>query len=81
MIVIEKETKKKREDIINIAKSYFGPEGEGLETTREEDCCVSFEGGGGHVSVRYIDTDTGKSKVEVESREFEHQAKQFLGKV
>ena len=81
MIKIEKETKKQRQDVLNTAKSYFGPEGEGLENTSEEECCVTFEGGGGHVSVRYIDTDSGKSKVEVESREFEYQAKEFLKKL
>ena len=44
-------TKLTAQEAIKRAKSYFGPGGTGLEITSEDDTCVSFEGGGGYVSV------------------------------
>lgn len=81
MIVIEKESKKPHEKIIDQAKKFFGPEGTGLTITSEQECCVKFEDSSGYVNVTVTDKESGKTKVEVESREWEHHAKRFLTKI
>lgn len=77
MIRISKPTRLSRSEIIARAAGYFGKGGEGLEETERGACCISFSGAGGHVSVFVTETDGARS-VEVESREFEYQAKRFL---
>jgi hypothetical protein len=77
MIRIAKTTRLTKDEIIRRAATFFGKGGEGLEQTSLQDCCVSFAGGGGHVSVFVADEKTHRT-VDVESREFEYQAKKFL---
>ena len=77
MIRIAKTTRLTVDEIIRRASTFFGKGGEGLEQTSLQDCCVSFAGGGGHVSVFVTDEETHRT-VDVESREFEYQAKRFL---
>ncbi|MFP4384031.1 MAG: hypothetical protein ACLFST_00080 [Spirochaetia bacterium] len=81
MAVYEKTVKTNKADILNKAKKFFGPGGEGLVMTGEEDCCLSFEGGGGHVAVALSDTAKGKVKVEAETREWDYQVRQFLSSI
>ncbi|MBI5577931.1 MAG: hypothetical protein HY895_02150 [Deltaproteobacteria bacterium] len=80
MIRIEKTSRLTAEQIIRRASEFFGEGGEGLEQTGLQDCCVSFAGGGGHVTVFVADEKTHRT-VDVESREFEYQAKRFLESV
>jgi hypothetical protein len=80
MIRIEKSTRLKPAEIIDKASAYFGKAGEGLEEKERAMCCVSFEGGGGYVAVTVADEDKHRV-VDVESREFEYQAKQFLNAI
>ena len=80
MLKIAKHTKLTPEEIIVLAARFFGQEGEGLEETERNPCCISFEGGGGHVFVSINDEDAQRV-VDVETREFEYQAKQFLKKL
>jgi hypothetical protein len=80
MIRIAKTTRLTADEVIRRAATFFGKGGEGLEQTSRQDCCVSFAGGGGHVSVFVADEKTHRT-VEVESREFEYQAKRFLESV
>jgi len=80
MIRIEKSTRLKPAEIIDKASAYFGKTGEGLEEKERGMCCVSFEGGGGYVAVTVADEDKHRV-VDVESREFEYQAKQFLNAI
>ena len=77
MIRIAKASRLTTDEIIHRASAFFGEGGEGLKQTNRQDCCVSFAGGGGHVSVFVADENTHRT-VEVESREFEYQAKRFL---
>ena len=81
MIKIEKNTRKKQDDVLNKAESYFGPGGKGLQVTLKEESYVCFEGGGGHVTVRYKNRESGKDRVEVEAREYEYQAREFIEKI
>jgi len=79
MIRIAKTSRLTTDEIIHRASTFFGEGGEGLKQTSRQDCCVSFAGGG-HVSVFVADDKTHRT-VEVESREFEYQAKRFLESV
>ena len=77
MIHIAKSTRLEAAEVIAKASTYFGKQGEGLEEKERNKCCVSFEGAGGYVSVSVADEDH-RRMVDVESREFEYQAKQFI---
>ena len=77
MIRIARQTKLKPEDIIERASEYFGKKGEALEEKARNPCCISFEGAGGYVAVFVVEEENHRS-VDVESREFEYQAKRFL---
>ena len=77
MLRIAKKTRYKAEEIVQKASTYFGEGGENLAEKERSPCCVSFEGGGGYVSVSIADEDKHRI-VDVETREFEYQAKRFL---
>ena len=80
MIRIEKSTRLTPAEIIDRASAFFGSSGEGLDEKERGKCCVSFEGGGGYVAVTVADEEKHRI-VDVESREFEYQAKQFLNRI
>ena len=77
MIRIAKQTRLKPEDIIEKASRFFGEGGEELEEKERNRCCISFEGAGGYVAVSVVDEDKHRV-IDVETREFEYQAKAFL---
>jgi hypothetical protein len=79
MLKIGKQTTLDREVVIDRAAKFFGKNGEGLEEMERNPCCISFEGVGGYVLVSIVDNEDGKKRtVDVETREFEYQAKRFL---
>ena len=78
MIVLEKKSKKKRDELIKKAKSFFGPGGEGLAISSESDCCIAFVGGGGHVTVTLSEENSNYTRIKLESREWDYQVKKFL---
>lgn len=80
MLKISKETKLQPEQVLDKATAYFGPEGENLQTKERDACCVTFAGGGGYITVSVSDEE-GSRSVDVETREFEYQARQFLQKI
>jgi len=77
MIRISRQTRFKPADIIDRATDYFGEGGEALEEKERSPCCIAFEGAGGYVAVTVVDEDSHRV-VDVETREFEYQAKRFL---
>lgn len=77
MIRVAKQTRLKSADVIERASHFFGKGGEELEETDRNPCCISFEGAGGYVAVTVSDEETQRT-VDVETREFEYQAKRFL---
>ena len=77
MIRISKKSRMNPSEIIAKASRYFGKGGEGLEETERGPCCVSFSGAGGYVTVTVVE-ENNQREVDVESREFEYQAKRFL---
>ena len=80
MIRIAKQTKLKPKDVIERASNFFGEGGEQLKVKERNSCCISFEGAGGYVAVSVVDEDK-RRMVDVETREFEYQAKRFLEKI
>jgi hypothetical protein len=80
MLHIAKKTRLNREEIINRASKYFGKNGEGLTETCRNLCSISFEGIGGYLSTSVTDESRFRM-VDVETREFEYQAKRFLERI
>jgi len=80
MLRISKETKLQPEQILDKAVAFFGPDGEQLEEQDRDACCVTFEGGGGYVRVSVAEEGDSQT-VDVETREFEYQARQFLNRL
>jgi hypothetical protein len=72
-------TNKSTKEIIQQAVDFFGQDGVGLEVTDRSRCCASFVGGGGHVSVTVNDGE--KTEVEVVTREFDYDVKQFVRQI
>jgi hypothetical protein len=80
MLKLGRESKLKPEEAIKTAVAFFGPKGYGLEVKDEGSCCVTFEGGGGHVEVSATASKKGSS-VDIESVEWDYQSRQFLDKL
>ena len=77
MIRMAKQTRLKSEEIIGRAVEFFGEKGEQLKERERNPCCVYFEGGGGYVMLSIAQEDK-KRTLDIETREFEYQAKRFL---
>jgi hypothetical protein len=77
MIRLAKQTRLKPEEIIVRAVEFFGEKGEQLDERDRTPCGVYFEGGGGYVAISIVE-ESKKRSVDVETREFEYQAKDFL---
>ncbi len=80
MLKIAKKTKSTPEDVIKKAVEFFGPSGYGLKVTEQAEACASFEGGGGGVSITAC-SEGKRTSVEIETREWEYQVKEFLRKI
>jgi len=78
MIVVSFETKRGQEEILDKAVEYFRDK-IGLKITERGPCCVYFvdETQIGYVNVTLTE-EGNKFKVDVESREYEYQAKEFM---
>jgi len=72
------ETNRSADEVLDKARKFFGEGGIGLEAEEQSECCVNFEGGGGFVTVT-VDPGEKKTGVEIETREWDHQVKQFVG--
>jgi hypothetical protein len=75
-----KESKQSPAQVMKKALEFFGPGGLGLEIKEEGEGCASLEGGGGHVFVQVCEKGRG-SEVDLETREWDYQVKQFMGKI
>jgi hypothetical protein len=80
MMKLSIKSKHSPEEVIKRAVKYFGPEGFGLKVKESDDCCATFEGGGGEVRVTVTEQKKG-STVDIESREWDFQSRAFLEKV
>lgn len=70
------ETNLEPSEVLDMAEEYFGEGGLGLEVTSRDDCCISLVGGGGHVTVTV--TEGEKTAVDLETREWDYQVKEFM---
>ena len=74
------ETAKGPEEAVEEAKAFFGEGGLGLEITSETPCCITLQGGGGHVTVTASDEE-GKTQVDLETREWDYHVKRFMRQI
>jgi hypothetical protein len=80
MLKMSAKTKLEPSEVVRRAVAFFGPGGYGLEVKDGAAGYVCFEGGGGGVEV--IASAEGKrASVELVSREWDYQVKEFLGKI
>jgi hypothetical protein len=77
MLSLTKDSRLKPEDVISKTVKYFGPNGYGLLVKEQDPGTVYLEGGGGGVRVLAQATEKG-SKVDLETREWENQSKDFF---
>lgn len=80
MLKLNIRTKHNPGEVVKKALEFFGPGGRGLKVTEQSDTCVSFEGGGGRITVTACTDDKGTS-VDLETREWEYQIKEFARKI
>ncbi len=80
MLSITKDSKQKPESVIKSAVNFFGPDGYGLQIKEQAEDTVYLEGGGGGVRIYAAETKKG-SKIDVETREWENQVKDFLASI
>ncbi|MFC1934003.1 hypothetical protein ACFLXX_02475 [Chloroflexota bacterium] len=80
MLRIATNTKLSPEEAIKRAVEFFGPAGHGLEVKEQTPTCAYFEGSGGGVDVIACVEEKGTS-VELVSREWDYQVKEFIGKI
>ena len=73
-------TKLRRAAAIKRAVGFLGPNGYGLEIKNQAADGGYFEGGGGGVDVTACAEEKGTS-VELESREWDYQVREFIGKI
>ena len=79
MLRIAKKTKLSSGEVVKRAVEFFGSR-YGLKIKEQTDTCAYFEGGGGGVDVTTCAEGKGIS-VEVVSREWDQQAKEFIGQI
>lgn len=77
MIRYAAESKLSAEQVVERATAFFGPGGVGLSVTEQGPACARFVGGGGYVSLSLCRGEK-LTQVEIEAREWEHQAGEFL---
>ena len=58
----------------------FWHDGHGLEVKEKAPCCAYLEGGGGGIRVTAC-VEGKQTSVEMESREWDFQVKEFIGKI
>ena len=80
MLNLEFKTKLSPEEASNRVKSFFGKGGLGLEMDEESSGCLNFSGSGGFVNA-IVCTDEGKTKIELQSMEWERQIQKFAEKM
>ena len=75
MLKLEVKTPLPEEQVTQRIRAFFR-DGNGLNITAEAPDCLTFEGGGGYVTAT-ICREANETRVELETREWEEQVKQF----
>jgi hypothetical protein len=68
-------------EVLRRAENFFGAGGLGLKVVERNECCLSFEGGGGHVTVSAARCEPDHTEVDLETREWDYQVKGFMEKI
>jgi hypothetical protein len=76
-------TKLTPQEALQRAITHFGLQGTGLEIIDQNEACLVFQGGGGHVAVTACPGKTPgeKTTVEIETREWDYAVRQFMDRV
>jgi hypothetical protein len=69
-------TKLSKKEAAARVKRFFGKGGYGLTLTDESGSCLSFEGGGGYVTVT-VTAEDGKTKIDLITQEWDFQVEEF----
>lgn len=80
MSVYAKQVKASADEVLERAAKFFGAGGLGLTQESSEPGCLQFSGGGGHVALTTTAKD-GSTEVNLETREWDTQVREFLGKI
>lgn len=80
MLRLECKTKKSPEQTVQKLKGFFGKGGLGLDLREETPMCLTFEGGGGYVSVTLCE-EGGKTRVDFVTQEWDNQVKDFASRL
>ena len=80
MLRMTSKTRLRPEEVVRRAVDFFGPGGYGLEIKEQAPACVYFEGTGGGVEVSACTDEEGTS-LEIVSREWDNQVREFMGKI
>lgn len=65
-------------EVLRRAEGFFGPGGLELKLVERTECCLSFEGGGGHVTVSAARCKPNYTNVDLETREWDYHVKRFM---
>lgn len=80
MLNLATKTKLSPEEVIKRAVEFFGPGGYGLEVKEQSADCAYFVGGGGGVDVTAC-AEEKETSVELASREWDYQIREFINKI
>lgn len=80
MLRIEIKSKLSPKEAVERAVKFFGPGGYGLKVRESSEDGAAFEGGGGGVVVNATPDKKGAT-VEIESHEWDYQAKEFIRQI
>jgi hypothetical protein len=76
MLNLDVKTKLPQEEVMKRLKKFFGKGGLGLDVIEETNQCLTFEGGGGHVTATLC-PEEGKTRINLVTQEWENQVKKF----
>lgn len=76
-----KKTSESKEAVLKKAVVFFGVGGTGLQLVQQSDNLVRLTGGGGHVQVEVTPLADGRSEIDIQTRDWEHDVKRFLEKI
>jgi hypothetical protein len=76
MLNLDVKTKVSQEEVVKRLKKFFGKGGLGLDVTEEAPQCLTFKGGGGHVTATLC-PEEGKTRINLVTQEWENQVKKF----
>jgi hypothetical protein len=77
MLTMEMTIRLSQQEVVDRLKSYFGVGGLGLKRVRDETGFLTFEGGGGHVTVT-VCAQQDLTLVVIETREWEYHVHRFM---